>query len=61
MVEAVEQLNSDIGISHSLSELGVKEDSIGDMATDAMKSINISVNPRQVTLEDLVGLYRQAL
>ena len=61
LVEAVEQLNLDIGISHGLSELGVKEEAIGDMATDAMKSINISVNPRQVVLEDLVYLYRQAL
>lgn len=59
--QAVRKLNADLGITQGLSELGVVDDTIEEMVADAMKSINISVNPRQVVSEDLVRLYRQAL
>lgn len=58
---AAQKLNRDLGIPNNLSGLGVREEAIADMVADAMNSINISVNPRRVTSEDLVNLYRQAL
>ncbi|MBU4278159.1 MAG: iron-containing alcohol dehydrogenase [Proteobacteria bacterium] len=61
VAEMLRQLNRDLGIPADLASLGVKDEAISDMAEDAMKSINISVNPRQVTHGDLVALYRQVL
>ena len=61
LVEEIKKLNADLGIPKSLSEVGVTEDKIPQMAADAMKSGNIAVNPRQTTLKDVEMLYRKAL
>lgn len=61
LVEEVRKLNEDLGIPKSLSEAGVKEELIQDMAEDAMKSGNIPANPRQTTLKDMIELYKKAL
>lgn len=61
LVDELKELNSDFGIPQSLSEVGVTEDKIPEMAADAMKSGNILVNPRQSTQNDIEMLYRKAL
>lgn len=61
LVEEIKKLNADLGIPKSLSEVGVTEDKIPQMAADAMKSGNIAVNPRQTTLKDVEMLYHKAM
>ena len=55
-------LNAELEIPNGLKEAGVEksmfENSIQKMAEDAMKSGNISVNPRETKLEDILNLYR---
>ena len=56
-VEAVEAMNGELGIPDNLEEAGASPDGISVMAEDAMKSINIQLNPRKTTLEDVIALY----
>ena len=61
LVDAARELLKDLGIPSRLSDVGVTEDKIPQMAADAMKSGNIMANPRQSTLKDIEMLYRKAL
>ena len=60
LLEAVKELNAQLGIPKSLSEVGVTEDKIPQMAEDAMKSANVLANPRQTTVKDMIELYKKA-
>ena len=53
-------LNSELGIPAGLKEAGVKPEAFEQMAEDAMKSGNISVNPRKTEKEDILRLYRDS-
>ena len=61
LVDEIKKLNADLGIPGSLSEVGVTEDKIPQMAEDAMKSGNILANPRQSTQKDIEMLYHKAM
>jgi len=61
LVEEIKKLNTDLGIPKSLSEVGVKEEMIEEMAKDAMKSGNVLVNPRETKLDDMIDLYKKAI
>lgn len=61
LVAEIKKLNASLGIPKTLSEVGVTEDKIPQMAVEAMKSGNIAANPRQTTLKDVEMLYRKAL
>ncbi|GHA58355.1 iron-containing alcohol dehydrogenase [Photobacterium aphoticum] len=61
LIEEIQQLNDDLNIPRTLSEVGVKTDLIEEMARDAMKSGNVLCNPRETTLEDMIELYKQAI
>ena len=61
LVELLKNLNAQLGIPTSLSEVGVTADKFDAMADDAMKSGNIAVNPRSTTKKDVVSLYEKAL
>lgn len=61
LVEEVIKLNKVLDIPSSLSEVGVTEDLIPQMAEDAMKSGNILANPRQTNVKDLMELYKKAM
>ena len=61
LVDEIRKLNRELGIPERLSDVGVTEDKIPQMAEDAMKSGNIQANPRQSTLKDIIDLYRKAL
>ncbi len=61
LVEEIRSLNAELGIPKTLSEVGVKEETIPAMAEDAMKSGNIPANPRQTSVKDIIALYRKAM
>ncbi|MCI5934943.1 MAG: iron-containing alcohol dehydrogenase, partial [Lachnospiraceae bacterium] len=61
LVDLLVELNEQLGIPASLSEVGVTEDKLTVMADDAMKSGNIAVNPRSTTKQDVLSLYKKAL
>lgn len=54
------RLNTELGIPACLKDVGVREELFEVMAADAMKSGNISVNPRKTTFDDIIALYRKA-
>jgi alcohol dehydrogenase class IV len=60
-VQAVRELASDVGIPATLREVGVTEDRLDRMADDAMKSGGIPLNPRRVTRDDVLRVFRAAL
>jgi len=61
-IEAVRRLSADVGIPRRLSEVGVTEAYLPQMAQDAFESGNAQdVNPRKPTLQEVLDLYRQAL
>ena len=49
------------GHSHQPAHVGVTEETIPQMAADAMTSGNVAINPRPTTLEDITRLYQQAM
>jgi alcohol dehydrogenase len=60
-IAAVMQLSRDVGIPRTLAEVGVTADHLKDIATDAMKSGNIAINPRRVTQRDIEQVIRNAI
>ena len=60
-VDKVYGMNEELGIPPDLSAVGVQAELIPPMATDAMKSGNISLNPRPTTYEDVVAIYEAAM
>jgi len=61
LIREIRRLISDLGIPEGLGEVGVTEDKIPEMAADAMKSGNITVNPRKTTIKDIEFLYHKAM
>jgi alcohol dehydrogenase class IV len=57
----VRELTARLGLPTRLSEVGVSEESIGQLAEDAMGEGSTLVNPREATKEEFVELFRQAL
>ncbi len=60
-IEAVADLNERIGIPQKLSQAGVKEEDLEELADKAFLDGCHQTNPRKCTREDLMNLYRQAL
>ncbi|HET8568064.1 MAG TPA: iron-containing alcohol dehydrogenase [Candidatus Limnocylindria bacterium] len=60
-VRRIFEMNEGIGIPRGLRDVGVEDALIPNMATDAMKSGNILVNPRKTEQQDIEALYRAAL
>jgi len=60
-VEAVRELARDIGIPRGLSAFGVREEHVGKVVEEAMKSGNVPVNPRRADADDLARILRRAL
>ena len=59
--ESVQRLARDIGAPSRLSEVGVKEEAIPQMARDAMKSSHVPANPREISVDALESLYKEAM
>ena len=61
-VEGLAAICRDCKVPASLSEVGVKQDDLTRMATDAMKQTRLLVNnPREVTYDDAYAIYADAL
>ncbi len=59
-VEAVQQLSDAVGAPSSMSELGVEDEAIPQMAKDAIQSAHIACNPRDIEIDNLVEVYHRA-
>jgi alcohol dehydrogenase len=60
-IAAVEKLSADVGIPAGLKELGVEEGKLEQMAKLALADPCAPGNPREMTLEDAVAIYKTAL
>lgn len=60
-VEAIRRLNADVGIPDSLAALDIRSDDIPEMARIALTVTRpVENNPRQPTLDDVIGIYEAA-
>lgn len=60
-VEAIHQLNADVGIPASLTALDIPSDKIPEMARIALTVTRpVENNPRRPTLEDVIAIYEAA-
>ncbi len=59
-VNAVKALSQKIGIPQKLSEIGVKEGDLEELAQAAFHDVCTPGNPRDVSISDILGLYRKA-
>lgn len=60
-ISEIESLNKDLNIPRKLSECGVKETDIPEMAKHALSDISILTNPLQVITSEMVeALFREA-
>ena len=59
-IEVIERLSAEIGIPRRLSEVGVKQEMIKQLAADTMLSGQLKVNPRPVALDDVIGILQAA-
>ena len=59
-VEAVRKLSKDVNIPANLRELKIKEEDLPRLAKDALADVCTGGNPRDVTLDDILALYKKA-
>lgn len=59
-VEAVKKLSKDVHIPQNLRELKIKEEDLPRLAKDALADVCTGGNPKDVTLEDILSLYKKA-
>ena len=60
-VDAVKALSVKVGIPQHLSELGIKEEDLPKLAASAFKDVCTPGNPREVTEEIILDLYKKVL
>lgn len=60
-VDAVKKLSKAIGIPQTLSEIGIKEEQLPQLAQDALIDPCTGGNPKDVTVEDILAIYKKAL
>ena len=60
-IAAVQQLSLDVGIPATLGALGVKEKDLDFLAGSAMADACTPGNPREVSKEDIIAIYRSIL
>lgn len=60
-VTRLKLLSVSVGINQTLSEIGVKEEDIPMLAEKALRDVCTPGNPREVTKEDLMAIYKSAL
>ena len=58
---AIEDLSARVGTNKRLTDLGIKESDIDALADQAIADVCTPGNPRPVTRDDIVSLYRQIL
>jgi alcohol dehydrogenase len=60
-IEAIKKLSLAVGIPSGLKELGVKEEDFEVMAKNAIADVCTGGNPRDVTVEDAIEIYKLAM
>ena len=60
VVNAVKELSKRLNIPQTLRELGIPEQMIPTLATQALEDVCTPGNPREVTKEDIIAIYREA-
>ena len=61
-IERLGNLNVELGLQAGLRQVGIDEKDIEKLATDAMNQTRLLINnPREVTYEDAVRIYRDSL
>jgi len=60
-INAMKSLSKDIGIPSGLKELGVKEDDLDILTTNALKDTCGLTNPIQATHEEIKSVYLKAM
>jgi len=60
-IDAIKKLASDIGIPSGLKELGAREEDLKLLAENAMQDICRFTNPRKLSKEDIIEIYRKAM
>ena len=58
---AVRDLAIEVGIPQHLTEIGIKEEDIPALAEQAITDVCTPGNPREVTKEDIIALYKKVL
>ncbi|KIR08870.1 1,3-propanediol dehydrogenase [Levilactobacillus brevis] len=59
-IKAMKQLSEDVGIPHSIKEIGAKPEDFELMAKNALKDGNAFSNPRKGTKEDIIKIFQAA-
>ncbi len=59
-IKAMKQLSEDVGIPHSIKDIGAKPEGFDLMAENALKDGNAFSNPRKGTKEDIVKIFQEA-
>lgn len=60
-IEMVRELARDVGIPASLAELGLSESVIPELSRNAVKDACFITNPRDADVEDIMGIFHEAL
>ena len=60
-IEAVRKLSKAIGIPQRLSEIGIKEEQLGQLAEDAFIDPCTGGNPRKTSVAEILEIYKKAL
>ena len=60
VVKAVSELSEKINIPKNLRELGIPEEMFPQLANQAIDDLCTSGNPREVTVEDIINIYKEA-
>lgn len=59
--DAVKALSIKVGIPQHLSEIGIKESDIQALSEQAISDVCTPGNPRDVTIEEIIALYKKVL
>ncbi|HGF7971260.1 TPA: lactaldehyde reductase [Enterococcus faecium] len=57
----IDRLSKAVGIPATISELGVKEADIPEIAEDALRDVCTPGNPRETTVEEIIALYQSLM
>lgn len=60
VVTAVKELSQKLHIPQTLKEIGIPEEMLPTLADQALKDVCTGGNPREVTKEDILALYKEA-
>ena len=60
VVVAIKDLSVSLGIPQTLREIGIPEEMIPTLAKQAIEDVCTPGNPRKVTVDDIINLYKEA-